>query len=32
MSSIFLNFFEKIVKKFWLFRPKGILPFRAGIE
>ena len=26
MSSIFLNFFEKIGKKFWLFRPKGIFP------
>lgn len=26
------EFFEKIVKKFWLFRPKGILPRRAGIE
>ena len=26
------EFFEKIVKKFWLFRPKGILPCRAGIE
>ena len=33
MSSIFLNFFEKIVKKFWLFRPKLMgLELPAGVE